>query len=933
MNLLDNLPVGIITFDEKFNVNYINNTFFLFDMFTEMQRKELTGKPITELPGISTEIKNEIKELTNLIPFEKEIYFNEKISGKFLSVIVKGTPLEQEEIFKGGVLLFEDLIVITETHTEDFIRTKQFKEFISTITDFYLLTDKKGKLIYSSDSNVKNLFSIEEITKSIKEKNLIVKSNKGNYFKISHKPVILKSGGNVFEFIALNDVTNEIEEREKLLTQLKSAQISNGVLDAISTAAILVNELGEIEFYNRKALSLMESNEINKKKIATFFPEINNSIISEAIFPSQKNTLNSLDVTFGNKYLNVSISKFGISDSLALIELSDITSTKSIIGELQSKLKVVKKLFYRKNVLLKYDGKSALIELSENPVLAKEIFGEEKRKITELIPTETENLFPQNESIFEFSKNGRTFFAHVIRDNDLFYLGIADETERVREKEKLNALKNQLNNLIENSSEFYWESEKKEGKFTVPIYSPSVKKITGYSQSQFQENRNLWLKLIHPNDKKELIHQLRLLYSNKAVNEKELLFRIINRSRKIIWLREQINLKRDSEGNIEKIFATVQDVSSLMNRQEKLEKQVAELEAMNNAKDRFVSIISHDLRTPFSSVLGFTDLLLNDNTLPEDKRSEYIRYIQDSSNTMLKLVNSLLDWTRLQTGRIEFNPEKLSLKESVEESIGTVRGTAMTKGIKLSSDISNQLFVHADRNLISQVFNNLIGNAIKFTKAGDNISITAKRLDKENKVEITISDTGIGIRKEDIPKLFRPDSKITNLGTAGEKGTGLGLSLVSEIIKKHRGEIKVESELGKGTKFIFTLPVSSSLILLADRNQTDLLLYSKLIKSLFPEFIIETAKEKDEIERIVLEKAPVLIITETKMNDYSIYNLLEFIRLNEKKIKPSVIILTREISAKETQTLKTQGVNYVFSKPVDLSDFRNKILDAIKRKG
>jgi CheY-like chemotaxis protein/anti-sigma regulatory factor (Ser/Thr protein kinase) len=297
---------------------------------------------------------------------------------------------------------------------------------------------------------------------------------------------------------------------------------------------------------------------------------------------------------------------------------------------------------------------------------------------------------------------------------------------------------------------------------------------------------------------------------------------------------------------------------------------------------------------------------------------------------MLKLVNSLLDWTRLQTGRIQFNPEKLSLKEIVNDSIQTISGTAMQKGVRLFSEIKDDLYVHADQNLLAQVFNNLLGNAIKFTRKGDSITVSAKRSMKNNSIEVSVSDTGVGIEKEDIPKLFRADSKFTNPGTSGEKGTGLGLSLVAEIIKKHRGTIDVESESGKGTKFIFTLPVSSSLILLADSNTTDLLLYSKLIKSLFPEFNIETAKNKLEVEKVIAEKAPIIIITETDLEDYSVYNLLEFIKNESKKISPALIVLTRKISPKEILTLKNQGVQSVFSKPVELSEFRNAIQAAIK---
>ncbi len=930
MNILDKLPVGIITLDENFNITFVNETFFQFERFLRLNKEGLINSPITEISAIYGELKEEIQELQNLVPFEKEIDFDKKILGKFLSVIVKGVPVTEDEKFTGALLLYEDLIVAAETHEESILRTKQFKDAISVVSDFYCLADKEGKIIYSSDAKFETIIPGEAIIKAIKENDFLIEPKKGEYFKIAYKPVILKDKGNELIFISLKNVTTEISEKNNLKNRLKAAQLSHSVINSVYSPVLLINSEGGIEYANSSVTSLFGKNTGKLSKIERIVPEITIELISEVLFSPDIDALREIEIKVSGKQFKIQLKKFDKSSSLLLAEFFDTTEQKNEIEKLEEKLNILKKLFYRKNIIIKYNSKGQFLELSENHLLADEIFGDKKSGIEKIIPVNRDELFPQTESSFSFDKNGRVFFGHVVKGSDGYYLGVSDETERIKEKKKSEELEKRYNDLAENITEFFWQSKKINEKFTPPVYSDNSEKIIGYSADELNRNPKLWLKLIHPNDKKDLIRELRLFYSNKALSEKELVFRVITKNRKIIWLREIIKVKRDSAGNAVEIFAALGDVTSLMSRQEELKQKVDELEAMNSAKDRFVSIISHDLRTPFSSVLGFTDLLLNDNTLPEEKRREYIQYIQDSSNTMLNLVNSLLDWTRLQTGRIQFNPEKLSLSEVAQNSLAMLQGTAMKKGINLASNIDRNYFVHADKNLLSQVFNNLLGNAIKFTKAGDSISITARKPENSNVIEVTVADTGTGIREEDIPKLFRPDSKFTNLGTAGEKGTGLGLSLVSEIIKKHRGEIKVESKLGEGTKFIFTIPISSSLILLTDENQTDLLLYSKLIKSLFPEFIIETAKEKEEIERIISEKAPVLILSETNIENYSIFNLLEFLKTNVKKIKPSVIVLTRKISPKEAKVLESQGVRYVFSKPVDLSEFRSKILEAIK---
>ena len=934
MNILDRLPVGIITFNKDFTIDFVNETLFEFDLFAKSKKEDYISQRIADIPLFKKSLKNELKELAQLLPFEKEIDYRKKISGKFLSIIVKGVPLFDLESFSGGLLLIEDIKITEEVKGEYLLRTKLFKDIISAFADFYILTDKSLNFIYSSDKTIySNSTLFNKIKSAYSSGQELVEIEKNKKIQIAYKSIILRDKGAELFFIIGKDITKEISERENILSKLKSAKITEAAFNKLSNPAFLVDETGKVILMNISSKKMFSKATAENFQIQDEIVELTKEKISELIFSENTSDKWETEITHSKKPYKLIADKFDSSSSLLIIELIDISNFEKKLANLEKSLELLKKLFYKKNILLKYNSDGKLTELSENRLLLKEIFNTDNKVISDLIPATKDELFPINESSFRIERNQRVFNVNIVRGGDEYLMGLNEETRRVRAEENAAELENKYSQIIKNITEFFWHSKKKDDKFTPPQYSPNTEEIIGYTSDELNNNPKLWLKLIHPNDKKELIRELRLFYSNKALSEKELVFRLITKSRKIIWVREILKVERDSEGHATEIFATLDDVTSLMNHQEELKHKVDELESMNSAKDRFVSIISHDLRTPFSSVLGFTDLLLNDNSLSEDKRREYIEYIRDSSNTMLNLVNSLLDWTRLQTGRIQFNPEKLSLAEVVNSSLTMLQGTAMNKGVRLISEIDKDYFVHGDKNLLSQVFNNLLGNAIKFTKNGDTISVSARKPEKTNSIEVIVADTGTGIKEEDIPKLFRPDSKFTNLGTAGEKGTGLGLSLVSEIIKKHRGEIKVKSKLGEGTKFIFTLPISSSLILLTDENQTDLLLYSKLIKSLFPEFIIETAKEKNEIEKIISEKAPVLILTETKIEDYTIYDLLEYLKTNEKKIKPSVIVLARKISQKDAKILQTQGVKYAFSKPVDLSEFRNKIIDAIKASG
>jgi signal transduction histidine kinase/CheY-like chemotaxis protein len=415
---------------------------------------------------------------------------------------------------------------------------------------------------------------------------------------------------------------------------------------------------------------------------------------------------------------------------------------------------------------------------------------------------------------------------------------------------------------------------------------------------------------------------LRRIYKDSAMDSGEIEYRIINDLGNIIWIRNKLNVLRDDDGIIQQIFGLVSDITLSKRGEEELKKSAKDLKDLNEAKDRFISIISHDLRTPFSSILGFTDMLLSDRNMPEDKKVEYISFIQESSRNMLSLVNSLLDWTRLQTGRIEFEPRRINGKHIVTRSIQSLSGVSLQKNINLVSDSVEDVYIHADENLLLQVLNNLISNAIKFTGQGGTIVVTASQMGRKRQAQFIIKDTGTGIKEEDIPKLFKVDTKFTTVGTSGEKGSGLGLSLVYDIIKKHGGDIAVRSEVGKGTEMIFTMPVSSTKILLVDDIKTDRILYSKLLRNFVPDYTIEEAANGKEAFELIKTTSPALVITDHKMPVMSGFDLVQQLNLSDLKYKPPVIILSSDLNDKIISEYKEQGIVFAFKKPVNLTAFK-----------
>lgn len=223
-------------------------------------------------------------------------------------------------------------------------------------------------------------------------------------------------------------------------------------------------------------------------------------------------------------------------------------------------------------------------------------------------------------------------------------------------------------------------------------------------------------------------------------------------------------------------------------------------------KDKLFSIIAHDLRSPFNSIIGFSELLIeNSNDILLEDSEQYIKIINSAAKNTLILLDNLLNWAKSQTGQLSFNPEKILFSEVVQEIITLSKSIAKSKNITLEYSCVANLEVFVDVNMLNTVIRNLISNAIKFTNVGGYIKVSAEL--KQDQVEITISDNGIGINKEKCNELFSITSNTTTLGTADENGSGLGLVLCKEFIQKNNGDIWVESEENKGSNFIFTLPI------------------------------------------------------------------------------------------------------------------------------
>jgi len=264
------------------------------------------------------------------------------------------------------------------------------------------------------------------------------------------------------------------------------------------------------------------------------------------------------------------------------------------------------------------------------------------------------------------------------------------------------------------------------------------------------------------------------------------------------------------EGNkTSHVLGNIEDVTSRKNAEIKIKESEQKLREVNLAKDKFFSIIAHDIKTPFNAILGFSGLLQDDfDNFNNDEKKTFIKNINDAAEITFKLLENLLEWSRSQTGKIIINPEKIDLSLLINDTISFLKPTAEKKSIQIHSDVNYNTTVFADINMITTTIRNLISNAIKFSFPNGLIKISAKNID--NFIEISIIDNGIGISNEDLSKIFKLDAHFKKEGTAHEQGTGLGLILCKEFVEKNGGWIWAESEPGTGSSFKFTLPKEKS---------------------------------------------------------------------------------------------------------------------------
>jgi len=448
---------------------------------------------------------------------------------------------------------------------------------------------------------------------------------------------------------------------------------------------------------------------------------------------------------------------------------------------------------------------------SPDEILGKTLFDiivpKEKDKLMTLYGKIVKNCEPiirlENSSIH---KDGRVIYIetngvpYYNSGGDLMgYRGINQDITKLKAAEKaLSESESRLEHATDLAKLGIWEYDPIRNGFILDNWFYAFLGISAKEQGPFMPVEEFLKKFIHPDDRQTTSDVVRKaqISGDSSLSIEHRTIRFDGEVRNIL---ARFVFQKDEEGKSTMSYGVNQDITAI-------KKAEIELRELNATKDKFFSILAHDLRSPLSSFVGATEILSEDIlTMEKVEVKKIIERMKISATNIYSLLENLLEWSRLMRNQVNFSPEKFNLKNKIEACTGILSENSGKKRIEIEISIPDDIEVIADKHMFDSIIRNLVSNAIKFTPLGGKVTIRINH-ESNQSIKISISDTGIGIPTELKSKLFILNEMTSRAGTEGESSSGLGLVLCKEFIVKHGGKIWVESEVGKGSTFSFTIP-------------------------------------------------------------------------------------------------------------------------------
>lgn len=465
--------------------------------------------------------------------------------------------------------------------------------------------------------------------------------------------------------------------------------------------------------------------------------------------------------------------------------------------------------------------------------------------------------------------------------------------------------------LVEGLRIISWEADIKTRRFT--FVSRQAEDILGYPAQEWLKP-GFWESHIHP-DERIFTANFSRMFSLKG-QDHDLEYRFQSADGRTLWFRDIVSVIK-KEGEPYALCGAMVNITDRKLMEDALRKAKEEAEDSTALKDKFVSLVAHDLKSPLTSVVGLLTLMGRqlDKTL-EVKHREMFAHIQKSGERMIQMIDELLDITRLQTGAIKPQPRFMDCHTAINECVASLRFLAEEKSVKLANDTPEGQRLYADPELFRHVMMNLLTNAIKFSPTGSTVGAFVP---PGFKSVIAVRDQGMGICQDVMPNLFRHDIKTSTVGTAGERGTGLGLPYCSDILKAHGGSISVESEPGKGSVFLAEFPHKLPLIMLVEDEHIARVVCKSHLEKVESE-IIEAINGQFALD-FLETRIPDLIILDLFMPEMGGFEVLEKLRSAPKWKNIPVIVVTADASVKTREKAFRMGADDFVTKPVNPVDF------------